>query len=105
MEYYHLPWVHPGLVQVSPSRPTTAGRVPTVRGLLTSPIAQDTEGADGERAPARSRLDESDAVSARSIWLFPNVAVNILPNHLFIILGAADEPALDARDDLPAHAP
>ena len=94
MEYYHLPWVHPGLVQVSPieahHRWQGSGMY---AGFCTSPIAQDTqEGGWGGGLPPISGLNESDAVSARFIWLFPNVAVNILPNHVFIILARATSP-------------
>jgi phenylpropionate dioxygenase-like ring-hydroxylating dioxygenase large terminal subunit len=31
-------------------------------------------------------LDESDAVSARFAWVFPNVALSVLPNHTFVLL-------------------
>jgi choline monooxygenase len=94
MEYYHLPWVHPGLVQVSPIEAPHRWQGPGMySGFCTTPIAQDTEeGGWGSGLPPISGLNESDAVSARFIWLFPNVAVNILPNHLFIILARATSP-------------
>ena len=105
MEYYHLPWVHPGLVKVSPieAHHRWQGTGMYV-GFCTSPIAPDTEdgGWQSGLAPI-SGLDDADAASARFIWLFPNVAVNILPNHLFIIHARPASPRLDARDDLPAH--
>jgi choline monooxygenase len=87
MEYYHLPWVHPGLVKVSPldahHRSQGAGMYV---GFCTTPIAPDTDdgGWQGGLAPI-SGLNDSDAASARFVRLFPNVAVNILPNHLFIV--------------------
>jgi choline monooxygenase len=87
MEYYHLPWVHPGLVKVSPieAHHRWQGTGMYV-GFCTSPIAPDTEegGWQSGLAPI-SGLDGADAASARFIWLFPNVALNILPNHLFVI--------------------
>jgi choline monooxygenase len=87
MEYYHLPWVHPGLVKVSPldAHHRWQGRGMYV-GFCTTPIAPDTDdgGWQSGLAPI-SGLDASDATSARFIWLFPNVALSILPNHLFII--------------------
>src|SRR5918994_1141099 len=94
MEYYHLPWVHPGLVQVSPIEAHHRWQGPGMyAGFCTTPIAPDTEeGGWGSGLPPISGLDASDAVSARFIWLFPNVAVNILPNHLFIILARATSP-------------
>jgi choline monooxygenase len=87
MEYYHLPWVHPGLVKVSPidAHHRWQGTGMYV-GFGTSPIAADTDdgGWQSGLAPIGG-LSDSDATSARFVWLFPNVAVNILPNHLFII--------------------
>lgn len=88
MEYYHLPWVHPGLVKVSPveAHHRWQGRG-MYSGFCTSPIAPDTDGAGWHNGvPPISGLNPSDAISARFVWLFPNVAVNILPNHLFVIL-------------------
>lgn len=87
MEYYHLPWVHPGLVKVSPIeahyRWQGAGMY---CGFCTTPIAPDTDdgGWGGGLSPI-SDLTEDDAQSARFAWVFPNVAVNIMPNHVFLI--------------------
>jgi choline monooxygenase len=96
MEYYHLPWVHPGLVKVSPieAHHRWQGTGMYV-GFCTSPIAPDTDdgGWQSGLAPI-SGLDDADATSARFIWLFPSVAVNILPNHLFIIHARPEAPGL-----------
>ena len=96
MEYYHLPWVHPGLVKVSPidAHHRWQGTGMYV-GFCTSPIAPDTEdgGWQSGLAPIGG-LDDADAASARFIWIFPNVAVNILPNHLFVIHARPAAPGL-----------
>jgi choline monooxygenase len=87
MEYYHLPWVHPGLVKVSPleNHHRWQGSGLYV-GFTTSPIAPDTDtGGWGNGLPPLTGLNPSDAVSGRFLWLFPNVAVNLLPNHIFLI--------------------
>jgi choline monooxygenase len=88
MEYYHLPWVHPGLVKVSPIEAHHRWQGPGMyTGMCTNPIAADTEdGGWQSGVPAIEGLTESDATSARFVWLFPNVALNVLPNHLFVIL-------------------
>jgi choline monooxygenase len=95
-EYYHLPWVHPGLVKVSPveAHHRWQGTGMYV-GFCTSPIAPDTDegGWQGGLAPIGG-LNDVDATSARFIWLFPGVAVNILPNHLFIIHARPVAPGL-----------
>jgi choline monooxygenase len=94
MEYYHLPWVHPGLVKVSPIEAHYRWQGSGMySGFCTTPIAQDTEdGGWGSGLRPISGLNAADAVSARFAWLFPNVAVNILPNHVFIILARAASP-------------
>jgi choline monooxygenase len=87
MEYYHLPWVHPGLVKVSPlkdhHRWQGAGMYV---GFCTSPIAANTDDGGWQGLPALATLDEDDAVSARFAWVFPSMAVNALPNHTFLMI-------------------
>lgn len=87
MEYYHLPWVHPGLVKVSPMsahhRWQGSGMY---MGFCTSPIAANTEEGGWDGLPAMESLGAEDAVSARFAWVFPSVAVNALPNHTFLLL-------------------
>ena len=106
MEYYHLPWVHPGLVKVSPMdahhRWQGAGRY---TGMCTSPIAADSdEGGWGAGLPPIAGLSADDAVSGRFVWLFPNLALNVLPNHVFLILASPRGPrATSERTYLLTH--
>jgi choline monooxygenase len=95
MEYYHLPWVHPGLVKVSPIEAHHRWQgTGMYTGMCTTPIAADSEqGGWQVGLPAISGLSGSDAESARFIWLFPNVAINVLPNHLFLICAHPLGPA------------
>jgi choline monooxygenase len=96
MEYYHLPWVHPGLLKVSPieSHHRWQG-TGMYMGFCTTPIAADTDGGGWQQGlPAIGGLSADDAVSARFVWLFPNVALNVLPNHLFIIHARPVSPRL-----------
>lgn len=87
MEYYHLPWVHPGLVKVSPLKDHHRWQGEGMYvGFCTSPIAANTEDGGWQGLPALQSLDESDGTSARFAWLFPNVALNALPNHTFVML-------------------
>jgi choline monooxygenase len=93
MEYYHLPWVHPGLVKVSPMKAHHRWQGTGMYvGFCTSPIAADTEGGGWEGLPALSSLSEDDATSARFAWVFPSVAVNVLPNHSFLLLARPSAP-------------
>ncbi|MBA2741823.1 MAG: aromatic ring-hydroxylating dioxygenase subunit alpha [Actinobacteria bacterium] len=87
MEYYHLPWVHPGLVRVSPLKAHHRWQGTGMYiGFCTSLIAANTDDGGWQGLPALSTLDEDDASSARFAWLFPNVALNALPNHTFLML-------------------
>jgi len=87
MEYYHLPWVHPGLVKVSPMKAHHRWQGSGMyTGMCTSPIAANTEQGGWQGLPPISGLSESDATSARFAWLFPNTALNVLPNHVFVMI-------------------
>ena len=87
MEFYHLPWVHPGLVKVSPLKAHHRWQGSGMYvGFCTSPIAANTEDGGWQGLPALPGLEGDDAVSARFAWLFPNVAINALPNHTFLML-------------------
>ena len=99
MEYYHLPWVHPTLVKVSPmkSHYRWQGRG-MYTGMCTTPIAADTEDGGWLGLPALDGLTESDAVSARFAWVFPNVALNVLPNHVFVMVARPVGPGLTVED-------
>jgi choline monooxygenase len=61
-------------------------------GFCTSPIAANTEDGGWQGLPALASLDADDAVSARFVWLFPNVAINALPNHTFLMLTRPTAP-------------
>jgi choline monooxygenase len=87
MEYYHLPWVHPGLVKVSPLKNHFRWQGTGMYvGFCTSPIAANSDNGGWQGLPALSTLNEEDATSARFVWLFPNLAINALPNHTFLML-------------------
>lgn len=87
MEYYHLPWVHPGLVKVSPMSAHHRWQGPGMYvGFCTTPIAANTEDGGWEGIPPMSGLPGTDGESARFAWLFPSVAINALPNHTFLML-------------------
>jgi choline monooxygenase len=93
MEYYHLPWVHPGLVKVSPLKHHHRWQGTGMYvGFCTSPIAANTEDGGWQGLPALPSLDSDDATSARFAWLFPNLALNALPNHTFLLLARPAGP-------------
>jgi len=55
-------------------------------GMCTSPIAENSDQGGWKGLPPISGLSESDATSARFAWLFPNTALNVLPNHVFVMV-------------------
>lgn len=86
MEYYHLPWVHPELIQVSRMEDHYRWQGPGLyTGMTTTPISQNSGSGGWQGLPPLSSLSEVNRTSARFIWLFPNIAINILPNHFFIM--------------------
>ena len=87
MEYYHLPWVHPGLVKVSPMSAHYRWQGPGMYvGFCTTPIAANTDEGGWQGVPPMTGLADDDAESARFAWLFPSIAINALPNHTFLML-------------------
>jgi choline monooxygenase len=106
MEYYHLPWVHPELVKVSRIEDHHRFQGPGLyTGMSTSPINTDT--ASGWTAlTGAPDLDGDDAVSGRFIWILPNLALSVLPNHVFTVLAtpvAHDRTIERTTIGLPPH--
>jgi len=93
MEYYHLPWVHPELVEVSRMEDHHRWQGQGMyTGMCTTPVSRNTDAGGWEGLPPIDALNEDDAQSGRFIWLFPNTAVNILPNHAFVMITRPEGP-------------
>jgi choline monooxygenase len=85
MEYYHLPWVHPKLAKVSRVEDHYRWQGPGMyTGMITTPISGDDPA--WLALPPHSGLEGSDLESGRFILMFPNVALALLPNHLFVMI-------------------
>ncbi len=99
MEYYHLPWVHPGLVKVSPMKAHHRWQGSGMyTGMCTYPIAANTEAGGWKGLEPMPGLSRADSQSARFMWIFPNVALNVLPNHLFVMLARPEGPDRTVED-------
>ncbi len=86
MEYYHLPWVHPELVKVSRLRDHYRWQgAGMYTGMTTWPISQNSDAGGWQGLTPAPYLSGADAEAGRFIWLFPNVAVNLLPNHALLL--------------------
>lgn len=93
-EYYHLPWVHPELVKVSRMEDHYRWQGPGMyTGMTTSPISPDTEDGGWMSLPPLQRLNATDSVSSRFIYLFPNIAISVLPNHIYAMILTPTGPA------------
>ncbi len=93
IEYYHLPWVHPELIKVSRMEDHYRWQGPGMyTGMTTWPISQNSEAGGWLGLPPLSGLGGTNQESARFIWLFPNVAINVMPNHAFIMITHPDRP-------------
>lgn len=94
MEYYHLPWVHPELIQVSRLADHYRWQGPGMyTGMCTTPVSRNTDAGGWEGLPPLSTLSADDAGSGRFVWLFPNTAIVVLPNHAFVLFTRPEGPA------------
>jgi choline monooxygenase len=99
MEFYHLPWVHPELIHVSRMEDHYRWQGPGMyTGMCTNPVSRNSEAGGWDGLPPMSGLGEEDANSGRFVWLFPNTAIVILPNHAFVLLNGPDGPARTVED-------
>lgn len=102
MEYYHLPWVHPELCNISGFKDHHRYQGPGMyTGMCTSPLSRDPSVVTFD-LPVMPGLDPTESQSAYWILLFPNLALFLLPNHLFTLLYRPDGPGqtLESADML-----
>src|SRR5205814_7897120 len=86
MEYYHLPWVHPELCNISGFKDHYRYQGPGMyTGMVTVPLTYDATTVDLDLPPMPG-LDQAERQTAYWILIFPNVALFLLPNHLFTLL-------------------
>jgi choline monooxygenase len=92
MEYYHLPWVHPELCTISGFKDHYRNQGPGMyTGMCTSPLARSPALVSFD-LPVMPGLEPFEAQSAFWILIFPNVALFLLPDHLFTLLFRPDGP-------------
>jgi choline monooxygenase len=86
MEYYHLPWVHPELNQVSKFSDHYRWQGPgRYTGMCTTPVSHNTDAGGWDGLRPVSTLGPRDVDSGRFVWLFPSTALVVLPNHAFVL--------------------
>jgi len=86
MEYYHLPFVHPELSNVSrvEDHHRCQGKG-MYTGMLTTPVSRDVDSV-WLNLPTAQGLDKQHLRVAYHICIFPNVTITILPNHAFCMI-------------------
>ncbi len=86
MEYYHLPFVHPELSNVSrvEDHHRCQGKG-MYTGMLTTPVSRDVDSV-WLNLPTVKGLDKQHLKVAYHICIFPNVTITILPNHAFCMI-------------------
>jgi choline monooxygenase len=99
MEYYHLPWVHPELIRVSRLADHYRWQGHGMyTGMCTTPISSNSAAGGWEGLPPVPGLSEADATAARFVWLFPNTAITVLPNHAFVLFARPQGPGRTAEE-------
>lgn len=87
LEYYHLPWVHPELCGVTAidmhKRNQGSGMY---MSFYASPLLQGKTPIDAGYLPAMPGLPSEEANSGYFPLIFPNVAMFLMPHHLFSLL-------------------
>jgi len=86
MEYYHLPWGHPELCNVSGFDNHYRYQGPGMyTGMATIPLTNDPNTVSFD-LPIMPGLDDTESQSAYFVLLFPNIALWIFPHHLVTLL-------------------
>ncbi|MGQ0635096.1 MAG: aromatic ring-hydroxylating oxygenase subunit alpha, partial [Planctomycetaceae bacterium] len=87
MEYYHLPFGHPELCNVSGFDNHWRYQGPGMyTGMCTSPLTSDAGTVSFEGLPVWGGLTFTESQSAYFVLLFPNIALWIFPHHLVTLL-------------------
>lgn len=86
MEYYHLPWGHPELCNVSGFDNHYRYQGPGMyTGMGTIPLTSDPKTVSFD-LPEIPGLNDTEAQSAYFVLLFPNIALWMFPHHLLTLL-------------------
>jgi choline monooxygenase len=87
IEYYHLPWVHPELNTVSTLDNHQRWQGPGMyTGMCTHPLTQQNLPIDPGVLPLTPGISAHDANTAYWVLIAPNVALFLLPHHLFTLV-------------------
>lgn len=89
VEYYHLPWVHPELCEVS----SVANHGPSPVNItgdyccfVTNPLTYSGTPCDPDAFPRFPDLTDVERESATFVHAFPNVSMFIYPHHVVLLI-------------------
>lgn len=86
IEYYHLPWGHPELCNVSGFDNHYRYQGPGMyTGMATIPLTNDPQTVSFD-LPEIPGLNDTESQSAYFVLLFPNIALWMFPHHLLTLL-------------------
>lgn len=92
MEYYHLPWGHPELCNISGFDNHYRYQGPGMyTGMCTSPLSNDPNTLLID-LPTYPGLNDTEAQSVYFAQVFPNLSIWNFPHHLVILLFRPDGP-------------
>lgn len=92
MEYYHLPWGHPELCNISGFDDHYRCQGPGMyTGMCTSPLTNDPNTLLID-LPAYPGLNDTESQSAYFAHVFPNLSIWNFPHHLVTLLFRPDGP-------------
>lgn len=91
LEYYHLPWVHPELCEVSAinmhKRNQGSGMY---MSFYAHPLLKGGSAIDVDQLPPMPNLNTEEKNSGYFPYIFPNLALFLFPHHLFVLLMNSD---------------
>lgn len=93
LEYYHLPWVHPELCEVTAIDMHKRNQGPGMyMSFYASPLLQGNTPLDAGYLPSMPGLNDEEQNSGYFPYVFPNIAMFLLPHHLFVLLPKPTSP-------------
>jgi len=93
LEYYHLPWVHPELCTVTAIDMHQRNQGPGMyMSFYAHPLLRGGTPLDADFLPPMPRLTAEEADAGYFPLVFPNVAMFLMPHHLFSLLMTPTSP-------------
>lgn len=87
LEYYHLPWVHPELCEVTAIDMHKRNQgMGMYMSFYAHPLLKSGSALDSDFFPSMPHLNAMEQNAGYFPFVFPNLATFLLPHHLFVLL-------------------